>query len=165
MLASHYCFLAVFLSFLLVFCFPELLCQTPRRSGKNTSSQREKYIWEANTFRCGQKSFSKRDKSFPTREKCILPKREKSLRKRRKYFGNEKITGNGKNTRSKPKKSRKREKYRFEAGKIRSQKKTGAWIQFFLPYSLCKSPGDQTCYGKSPLDNHSNRLGCGFCCF
>ena len=64
--------------------------------------------------------FSKRKKSFPMRKNIFWPKRENPCGNVKKYPGNDKNTGNGKNTRSKRKNSRKQEKYPFEAGKIRS---------------------------------------------
>ena len=127
MLALRYFFLlACFLAFL-VFYFPELLCQTLRRSGKipPRSGQREKYLLDARKIPETEKKFGAEKKTFSKREmffRCEknLPKREKSLLKRKKYHRNEKQSGSGKNTRSKWKKSQKLEKYRFEAGKIRS---------------------------------------------
>ena len=115
--------LVCFLAFL-VFCFPELLCQTPRRSGKILSRSGKNILGsEKNTrnvkhiFRRGKDPFGSGKNPFQCKKNTFCRSGKKSLRKRKKYFGSEKNTGSGKNTRLKRKKSR---KYCFEAGKIRS---------------------------------------------
>ena len=111
-------FLACLFSSFLVFCFPELLCQSPRRSEKIPPRSGKKYRKRKKYLLARKNIFFEAGKFFQMREKYFLPKREQSLR-------------NGKIPR-KREKNRKRKKYQVEVEKVPEAGK--------IPFGIGKNP-------------------------
>ena len=151
--AGSGCWLCVTVSLLLFFLACLLSCVScillPRAALSDPAPKRKKYLLAAGKTLVGSDKNTGNVKNIFRREFF-------SKRKRKKYLRSEKNTGNGKYTRSKQKKSRKREKYRVEAG---TEVPEAGKILFET--GKIRSPfGDTACFSLSISEALSSQSAC-----